>query len=440
MWHVATTSNGPDCNTMNQQAALQTRAILLEKFKGGVKDVNLALEDVELELGPNLITYDSAAQLFQKFKNGDEDISDGASDHESQMLRNGTFLNTKRALCCELPLPEHATSTPIFGTDGRYQIYSSTNPDVNVLVDTFHGIKKKLQVNWKSAVIDVFGKKMLRYVMFCSKNLLAIHHVDETNVLGTVRMYADRDIISLMFRGKMDYQNATLDIEKLVNHVYDFEQCIFTDSITNQLLMLIYNKHGWKPDTKFAEIDFSDGNVAFKNDIILPYILTFPILRDGKLFGFLDTERRTNFENLVEISLADATKKEFEVTLENGLDLDIDQFNPYLWIDNKLLVASEMNGSEIYEFDLTNRKWTKSTIQVEGTVRSMSIADNVLIVHAFQTPKLTQQFYRFPFGGKESPEIETWLKIRRRVLFHPNIPSRPSWAGDTEETLNEDEE
>ncbi|KAI6206899.1 hypothetical protein M3Y94_00967100 [Aphelenchoides besseyi] len=428
-------------NAMNQQAELQARAILLEQYKrGGVEDVDVALKSVELELGPDLITHDSAAQFFQQFKNGNEDISDGASDHDSQLIRNGTFLNCKRAMCCELPRLGRCTSTPIFGKNGRYQIYSSDGSVANVLVDTFHGIRKKLQVNWKSALLDVFGKKMLRYVMFCSKTLLAIHHVDETNVLGTVTMFADREFISMMFRGKLDYENATLDIEKLVNHVYDFEQRIFIDPVTTQPSMLISTRSHWEPNTKFADIDLSNGNLAFKNEVNLPYILDCPTVRDGKVVGFLNTKRGSQFEKFVEISLADGTKEEFDVVLEKELKFDFCQRHPYLWIGDKLLVASSIDAPEIYEFDLTNRKWTKSTIEVGGWVRSMSIAGNVLIVHAYQHSHLTHQFYRFPLEGKETPEIETWLKIRRRVLFHPKIPSRPSWAGDSEEALNDDEE
>ncbi|KAI6214770.1 hypothetical protein M3Y94_00307800 [Aphelenchoides besseyi] len=96
-----------------------------------------------------------------------------------------------------------------------------------------------------------------------------------------------------------------------------------------------------------------------------------------------------------------------------------------LWADGKLLVGAfdySNKMSTVHKFDISQMKWEKTKVEVEGRIRSMSLTDAVLHVHALVSPiDDFFQTYRFQYDTVDSLANLVWLSMRRYSNWNPSF-------------------
>ncbi|KAI6220756.1 hypothetical protein M3Y95_01029800 [Aphelenchoides besseyi] len=349
---------------MDYEQRLQAKAVLLEQFNDEV-DFNIAIFRVIGELGPTAIDEEEARECYAKFAN--ETPSSLEADQE---LISGRFLRNQRAIGFRTS-QSLGVGCNVYGTGGRFQLFTTYTE--HCVVDTFHGIKKTIELDWSEIPNERVYEVNFSHAAFINNNV----------VLGVVNEYFHPDA---MFLVTFDLVNCVVKFRKKVD-VGVMSQHLF---VNNMSMSILTNSGRGKP-AKYSIIDMSNFTLETTE---LSEPLCFPLLSDNKLYGFRCSSE-VDTKKLIEIQMTDGTRKEHEVDKRDLETNEILFCNEHVWIGNKLLVAQTTTHetSTNYELDIWTMKWTKSNIQVDGCVQKFSMDSNVLNVWAKNGEK--EKFYQF---------------------------------------------
>ncbi|KAI6228312.1 hypothetical protein M3Y95_00609200 [Aphelenchoides besseyi] len=154
--------------------------------------------------------------------------------------------------------------------------------------------------------------------------------------------------------------------------------------------------------------------------------LWHPILRNGKLFGFPYTDdvyHRVNAKKFWEISLVDGSKIEHTIEEKNNMKISISA-SSFCWNNDQMLAESrdyDNKVSTVYKFDISQMKWEKTTIEVEGIIRAMTVDDGLLTIRAESYVGNSIPVYRFQYEAVDSLANLVWLSMRRYSNWNPSF-------------------
>ncbi|KAI6197888.1 hypothetical protein M3Y94_01278800 [Aphelenchoides besseyi] len=404
---------------VSNQTKFQARAILLEQFKKGVNDPQLALNAVWNELGPNSMSKTSATLWFNRFRKHDFSLGKGSGTKvEQKLMVDSKFLATKRALFCKVSIEDFLVGyLEITGSNGRFQFFLTSKrltPTYWVL-DTFHGRKKQLILNSSDIRYRTAGAPNFH----SSEHLLtSIHFIDEEKCL-----LVSSGRKSYMVSATFDMTSCTMKLEEY-RHLADSSCCsLFADSRSLGLL----EKNRKTRTTHYMDVDLKD-DLKFENrvDLRQNLWLKYATRRDEMLIGFREDGRQTDLQSLITISLSDGgvSTRATTVTEEVSRALCPHKVS-YVWINGKLFThtLSKDSMSCIYVFDLETLEWKNTRIQLVGQIEHMSSADNnVLIVNVSNVSEWkNKEVYRFSIFGPDSLLNLQWIAARRRAQFEPEF-------------------
>ncbi|KAI6172567.1 hypothetical protein M3Y98_00987500 [Aphelenchoides besseyi] len=289
--------------------------------------------------------------------------------------------------------------------------------ETNVMVDTFNGTMNEICID-TSAIENPIKRHYLGLEIMC--------FMDGSTVCGLG--FCETVNQRLWFNGNFDI-NFVLRIDTIkflggINYILNTE--VQPATLNAYLSNRFYS----------YTADLNNGNLSDVKVTNMAYHIWSPVVSDGKLFGFPVEETRINTKMLYEISLIDGSKTEHKVKEDIIVEVR-NRFIPALWTKNKLLVrVYDRNNdvSSILKFDISQMKWEKTTIQVEGRIESMTLTDGLLIVHAYSSKdkldssidvhrdKESNQFiYRFQYEAIDSLANLTWLSMQRYSARNPSF-------------------
>ncbi|KAI6214768.1 hypothetical protein M3Y94_00307600 [Aphelenchoides besseyi] len=381
---------------------LYARAILLEEYRNGTT-VEGAIEKVKAELRPNAIDGNNARYWFKAFKDGYEKIANTADDADRRLVENGTFLRSKRSLLSGPSSLRIPVMCKTYGIESRFQIFYEYDCLTNWIVDTFNGTKERIKIDFSAVTKPYMHALGLEIMCF----------IGPSTVCGVVDSKSEG---RSWFKGNID-----ADFDLRIETIKYLSGMLPTLDTQTQPATLRYQL-----DTRLFSymVDLDNGNLSELNVINMHYEIWSPILRNGKLFGFpVDNRTRINTKKLFEISLIDGSKIEHEVEDKSNMEIRDKQCDS-LWADGKLLVGAfdySNKMSTVHKFDISQMKWEKTKVEVKGRIKSMSLTDAVLHIHAENQDNDSRQLYRFQYDTVDSLANLVWLSMRRYSNWNPSF-------------------
>ncbi|KAI6218327.1 hypothetical protein M3Y95_01178200 [Aphelenchoides besseyi] len=388
---------------MTTESRFYARAILLEEYRNGTA-LEKAVEKVHAELGPNAIDGDDARKWFEAFKGGDEKITEIANISNRRLVENGTFLRSKRSLIAAPDISGQTYECKLYGANGRFQIVH--NLHTNSIVDTFDETIQKIRID-VSAI-----EKLNESCCFC---LEIMCFIGPSTVCGVLSCYLK--MRQFWFKGTFDKVNSILRIDTVKN--LKMHHCTLDTQAQPATLTSSLGKwcHSYI-------VDLSNGNLSDVTVTRTQHDIWHPILRNGKLFGFpyTDDEYLVNTKKFWEISLVDGSK--IEHTIEEKNNIEILTCSSPCWNNDQILVVSYDDRNEVstaYKFDISQMKWEKTTIEVEGTIKAMTVDDGLLTIRTKNYSDNSISVYRFQYEAVDSLANLVWLSMRRYSKWNPSF-------------------
>ncbi|KAI6185537.1 hypothetical protein M3Y98_00034900 [Aphelenchoides besseyi] len=398
------------------QMKIQARAILLEQFNENVTDHHVAFKVVCNELGPQAITERISAYWFKEFKKENFSLGSGSiSKSDKELLKDGTFLERKRSLFCEIQINDvYYKHLKVTGLNGRYQFFLTTLFDrPNWMIDTFHGIKQQLLID-----VSQIRPRDPNDTPFAEGkyNLRNIHFIDSGRIL-VIALVPKKG--NFLFSGTFDIMTCSIKLGEYRRLSIAEQYSFLADSQSVGLL-----KNRSKSFDEYTAINTNDVlNFENRTQLGSNLYLKFATVRGQTLIGF-NKHLGLNLSLLVTVSLTDGTFTTRDVKFV-GLDpyaLTYYQ-QEHVWIKDWLFIHTfDDNMNEIYGFDLKNMVWKKTEIRLGGTIERMSASDEeMLIVNVTKYKSSCQEIYRFPISKPHSLESLVWRATRRRAQCEPEI-------------------
>ncbi|KAI6197075.1 hypothetical protein M3Y94_01181900 [Aphelenchoides besseyi] len=173
-----------------------------------------------------------------------------------------------------------------------------------------------------------------------------------------------------------------------------------------------------------SNVDLATGRLSVLNSIDMQYKIWSPIRRNDKLFGFpYENETHINTKKLYELTFIDGSKIEHEIEEKNKVEIEVGWCSS-LWIDDQLLVGvydPHKYVSTVYKFDISQMKWTKTTIEVKNKIEAMTVDDGLLIVHANVERTNCKQIYCFQYKAVDTLVNLIRLSMRRYSNQNPSF-------------------
>ncbi|KAI6194663.1 hypothetical protein M3Y96_01148400 [Aphelenchoides besseyi] len=327
------------------------------------------------------------------------------------LTENSTFSRSERSLVSALDSMGAAYMCNTHGTEDRFVIVFESDRRINWIVDTFNDTKKEIHVDFSA--IGEQNKPD-------GCGLETLYFIDSSTVCGIVftGTYSRR----YWFNGKFD-----MDFVLRINTINYLGELHFTLNTRAQPTTLnAHSIHHLYSHT----VDLANGNLSELKVTNMPYDLWSPTVRD------VDEKTIVNTKTLYEISLIDASKTEHEVKEEINVEIR-NSLVPSLWTNTKLLTRifdRNTYVSTVVKFDISQMKWEKTTIEVEGRIESMTLNDGLLIVYAFnwknelepfgydaREMEFRQVIYRFQYEAVDSLANMMWLSMQRHSVQNPNF-------------------
>ncbi|KAI6220758.1 hypothetical protein M3Y95_01030000 [Aphelenchoides besseyi] len=374
---------------------LHARAILLEQFNDGAV-VGKAMERVIEEVGSNGITDEEALELYQQFGSGNTNIVNSTSKTNELLIEDGVYLKFKRAIAHQSSHAEWTYFCRTKGIDKRFQFFYYTCKCRTSVVDTFSGLTKEI-----------------------------IDSDDDWQRLENICLLENEVIVGTISRGGKFLSTGTLDLiegrlklEKTAKLDVQYEHRLFVSDRISLLERL-------ETETSYSTIDMCNGKLERSKTLLFSEKLSFPFVRNDRLYGFLSGSP-VNTTKLIEFSLSDETKLEFQIELRDQLDVRLDHNCAYIWINDKLLVSHyEGNGiCALVEFDFSELKWQKTNIVVRGDIELLSVHDNTLLVYTCGLGKSAQYestVLHFSLSKVDSLTNLIWGATKRYSVYNPQF-------------------
>ncbi|KAI6228251.1 hypothetical protein M3Y95_00602900 [Aphelenchoides besseyi] len=386
---------------MTLENQLYARAILLEEYRNGT-EVEKAVERVQAELGPNSIGED-ATNWYKLFQSGNEKIAESADVADCYLVENGTFLRSKRSLVTQIAYNSLMCRT--YGLGRRFQIVSDVTQE-NWIVDTFNGHRKLIRIDLvpidHSTKSDFFKLEIMYFT-------------GRSTVCGVV--YSFKLHAQFWFMGTFDDINIFLRIE-LWDYLAMNQLTLYTQA-QSAILEGFSDRHFHS-----SNVDLATGRLSVLNSIDMQYKIWSPIRRNDKLFGFpYENETHINTKKLYELTFIDGSKIEHEIEEKNKVEIEVGWCSS-LWIDDQLLVGvydPHKYVSTVYKFDISQMKWTKTTIEVKNKIEAMTVDDGLLIVHANVERTNCKQIYCFQYKAVDTLVNLIRLSMRRYSNQNPSF-------------------
>ncbi|KAI6210392.1 hypothetical protein M3Y96_00323300 [Aphelenchoides besseyi] len=391
------------------EVKLTARVMLLEQFKNGI-DVDTAVKHVSVEVGPEVIDGQEATGWYQQFQNGNFNVSDWSSEADQELIKNGTFLQSERSIVHRFGDRWRGN---LIATIDRFHVLGYS-PEY-FLLDSFSGTQKK--IDFECLPVALEGIQMNDLKSFCLNKIVFL---DDGRLLATIRHF-DLDITTLSV-GTFDFNNcvmkfkATIRLDQLANHE------LFVDEKVSILLDA-------RESFNISTINLDDDNIRLENAIQIPRKLRFPRLCGSKLYGFNEINP-LDANTLVEFSLTDQTLKEHKIEQRNQLNQMVNYLSEYIWVNNKLLLApfdeEGKTTTMLLQFDLVDMKWTKTNMEVKGTVSNFAHTADHLIVYnnEYDGDNCVHSLYQFRLNGTETLAELTWKAMRRYSNEHRELFER----------------
>ncbi|KAI6185407.1 hypothetical protein M3Y98_00019900 [Aphelenchoides besseyi] len=405
-------------DTMSIQMKLQARAILLEQYKKGVADSQVALKAVLKELGPKSMSKMSSTLWYNRFRKSDFSLGTGATKADQKLIVDSKFLTTKRAFFCEVSAENHFFHiTKVTGTNGRFQFFQMSSYPARCywVLDTFHGRKKQLIFNSSESV---------------SRSHNGAFHADNCDLVNIHFLNGEKCILifrqprSYIFSATFDLMTCTMKLEeyRLLDTAYLYS--FIADSPSVGMLEFDLKTRTTQYINLKNDLEF-DNRVDFGAN----WLLYYETRRDGMLIGFKEVDWRTGVRSLVTISLTDAS---VTIRTTNLAEEEHKAFywptHVYVWIKDKLFTCASSNDFTklIYVFDMATMEWKNTGIQLAGQINHMSSSDNsMLIVNMVKSFRYYyEEIYRFPVFEPDSLLNLSWMATRRRAQFEPEFYDR----------------
>ncbi|KAI6224732.1 hypothetical protein M3Y95_00783600 [Aphelenchoides besseyi] len=229
----------------------------------------------------------------------------------------------------------------------------------------------------------------------------------------------------MLFRGTVDF----------VNYCMKIKSAIIFDGDNNALFLDDIKSHGYVL-TRFMDtpehprcstIRITDSNLSVTNVCTLPFDVQFPTVRDNTLYAFCsNNDSLITTTKLLEFSFIDGTFNVHMIEKKDQLKVLSINKQVFLWINDKLFIANYNFSSDIstiVEFDLANMRWTKTNMEVKGTVTKISITGKVLTVHSREVgePCCSNAVYQFHLGEVDSLANLIWSSMQRYAQFNPQF-------------------
>ncbi|KAI6197209.1 hypothetical protein M3Y94_01197400 [Aphelenchoides besseyi] len=171
-------------------------------------------------------------------------------------------------------------------------------------------------------------------------------------------------------------------------------------------------------------VDLSNGNLSDVTVTEMPHEIRYPIVRNGKLFGFAKADAYSiNAKKLCEISLVDGSKIEHKIEDKNNIKISKYSYS-FCWNNDQFLVESNNYCdivATVHKFDISKMKWEKTTIEVKGRMNAMYLFNGQLIVEAHTYWQKSPQIYRFQYEAVDSLANLVWLSMRRYSNWNPSF-------------------
>ncbi|KAI6212329.1 hypothetical protein M3Y94_00008100 [Aphelenchoides besseyi] len=354
---------------------------------------------------------EEANNWYTRFKNGNMDISDGASYTDWKVINAGCLLKSRRAITCKKTNANY-WMFPTQGMDGRFAtVYFDQSFHI---LDTFHGLEKKIQFDCSEVAFIGAGDRNL----MCSAGVCFLSN---NRVLGFMKRPSTIER-TLIFLGTFDLKDCIVKPTRLADFGVG-EKCHIhvNDDI---LYVLLHTVTG----SKFFTINLSGGN--FKRDklIYLPVQIWFSTVWNNKLFGFRSMHGIVNTTEVLEISLSDNSMQVRQIKKENQIEEIHYNDTAHAIINDELfIVQPDADYSCIlFKFNFTELKWTKM-MQMNWGLVQMSVYGNSF---SFQTInwEWNQPAYKYKFGKFQVGKVDLlgnhiWAAMRRYSKSNPRFSS-----------------